>query len=381
MANRQPTRRVTLLRSLSLPFAEGVLEYGEHAEGWQFVGMGTMPRILAERLGEIEVDGLIGAFDDKALAHRAAECCGVVVNVRADHPETGLPAVGNDDPLTGRLGAEHLLECGSANYGFVDDADELGSQRIRDAFVGVIGQAGRTSHVLSRSWQGPTPPQEIIGRWLAELPRPIGIMAHNDFFARLTINAATQLELRVPDEVAVLGVNNNPWMIAMAGVPLSSIQLDLRGIGYRAAKLLDGLMAGEVPPPPQLIPPIRVVARRSTDVTLTEDPLVSRAMQYIRDHAMDGINVEDVLREIRLSRPTLVKRMKQATGRTPHQAIVQARIDHAKTLLLNTEATVEQIADRCGFDRPPRLHEAFKRIMGMTPGQFRQQRSRSRWPG
>lgn len=365
-----------MLRSLSLPFAEGVLEYGEHAEGWQFVGIGTMPRIAAERLGEIEVDGLIGAFDDKEVAHRAAECCGVVVNVRADHPETGLPAVGNDDPLTGRLGAEHLLECGIGNYGFVDDADELGSQRIRDAFVGVVEEAGRSCHVLRRTWTDEARAQQAIARWLAELPKPIAIMAHNDYDARLTIHAATQLELRVPDEVAVLGVNNNLWMIAMSGVPLSSIELDLRGIGYRAAKLLDGLMAGEAPPPPQLIPPIRVVARRSTDVTLTEDPIISRAMRYIRDHATEGINVEDVLDDIGLSRPTLVKRMKRATGRTPHQAIVRARIDHAKTLLLDTELTVEQIARRCGFDRPPRLHEAFKRTVGMTPGQFRRQRLR-----
>lgn len=374
MAVQKRMRRVTMLRGLGLPTMEAVLAYGAHAEGWQFVGRGTTPLLGPEHLGEIEVDGLIGMIDNKELADRAVAGCGAVVNVVANHPETGLPAVGNDDRLTGELGAEHLMERGFAGFGFVDETEELGSQRLREGFVAAVEDAGRACHVLGRPWGDVYVPHELIRPWLAELPTPIAVMAHNDHFARQTIDAALQLNLRVPDDVAVLGVNNNPWTIAMSQVPLSSIELDNRQVGLRAAKLLDGLMDGEAPPPTQFIAPVGVVARRSTDVTMTQDPLISHAMRFIRDHVTEGINVEDVLNAVNVSRSTLVNRMRQTTGRTPHQAIVHARIEHAKSLLVNTDASMDEIARRCGFLRQPRLNETFKRITRMTPGQFRQQR-------
>ena len=180
----------------------------------------------------------------------------------------------------------------------------------------------------------------------------------------------------VPEDVAVLGVNNDPWTLGITAVPMSSIAVDMRRVGYRAAKVLDKLMAGEAPTSVRPIPPVGVVTRQSTDVVLTQDQLVQQAMWFIRDHVADGISVEDVLAVVGVSTPTLTKRMKAAIGQTPHQAICQARVDRAKQLIEQTDQSLDVISRQCGFERQSRLSEVFKRLTGITPGQYRNQRSR-----
>lgn len=380
MPNQSPRRHVTFLISLrnelTYPLVQSVLGYGDHTGRWRFIGLGTTPFITPERLGELEVDGLIGLIDSEEVARRAVACCGAVVNIVTDQPDVQLPAVGNDDAAIGRLGAEHLLERGFAALGFVGDRESPGGRRRRDAFRSVVEEAGRTCHVFETFWgEGPAP-REKIASWLMGVPRPIGVLAFIDHYARLTIEAALRLGLRVPDDVAVLGVNNNPWAVGLSGVAMSSIELDMPQIGLRAAKLLEGLMSGEAPPPPQHVPPRGVVVRRSTDIVLSEDPLVTGALRYIHDHIAAGLNVDDVLGTVGVSRSTLVNRMKQALGYTPHEAICRARIEQVKLLLVNTDQTIDQIARRCGFVRQPRLNEMFKRLTGLTPGQYRRQSRR-----
>lgn len=380
MVDSSRTFRVALLQSMRdevhYPLVVRVLEFGAQAEHWRFVGHGTTPFVMPERLDELPIDGLIGLIDDPELAERASACCRAVVNTATSLSDVGLAVVGSDERAIGRMGAEHLLERGFSHFGFVDDADDPASTQQRLGFEQAVAIAGRRLHVISRSWTNESDSRPHLSAWLAAVPKPIAVMAHNDHYARLTTQAAKLHDLRLPDDVAVMGVNNNPWSTAMAPVPLTSIELNMREIGYQAAKTLDGLLAGEALPPPRLVPPIGVVTRRSTDVVLADDPVASAALRYIRDHVGNGINVEDVLNELDLSRSTLVNRMKQAVGCTPHQAIVRARIEAAKKLLLSTDAPMDEIARRCGFLRQPRLNETFKRITGLTPGQFRNQQSR-----
>lgn len=352
-----------------------VLEYGAHAPGWRFVGAGTTPFVRIDKLGEVKADGVIGAIYGETEAALLTASGIPAVTVVGEQPDLGLPRVDHDDAVIGRMGAEHLLERGAVALGFVGEVDSSKSARRRDAFGEGVKNAGRSCRVLEEIWDDGTVPRDRIGAWLRTMPKPIGIMACIDHYARLTIEAALQTDLRVPDDVIVLGVNNNPWTIAMSPVPLSSIELDMRRIGLTAANMLDDLMNGETPPS-QFVPPRGVVVRRSTEIILTEDPLVTRALKYIRDHIAVGVNVEEVLFELGVSRSTLVNRMKHTIGQTPHEAICRARIDQSKLLLVNTEESMAQIARRCGFDCQPRFNETFKRHTGMTPSQFRQQRSR-----
>lgn len=369
----------SLQRELTLDAVISILDYGRHAAPWQFVGTGGTPFYDPDQLAEAELDGLIGSDLGVLQLIRTTRPDVAIVSMADAADGSSVAMVTHDNHAIGRMGGEYLLSRGFAQFAFFGHEQELATLQRLHGFQKVIENAGRSCHarfypepLVSDS---PSEP-ELIRRWLEALPKPVAIMTVLDYLARLTVTAAVDLGLRVPEEVAVLGVNNNVWTSVLAALPVSSIQLNMRQVGYVAAQTLDVLMAGGKPPPPCYVPPLGVVTRRSTDITLVEDPLVRRATTYIRDHAAEGIAVEDVLDELGVSRSTLVNRMKAATGQTTQQAIRRAQVDRAKQMLMSTELTMDQISRGCGFQCQPRLNEAFKRLTGMTPGQFRQQCSR-----
>lgn len=346
----------------------GVLDYVDHSAQWQFVGHGHRPFKPFAEIDLNEIDGVIGVFFERDWAEAVREAGIAAVDAGAAFEQPILPRITNDDRAIGRMGGEFLLEKGLPHLAFLTTGSWwFFSQRLA-GFKQVMDDAGRPLHVESLA--GPAP-IEACARWLEQLPKPIGIMAGIDFLAVHVVDAARQLGLRVPDDVAVLGVGDDRWASAVAAVPLSSIQMNMRQVGYRAAQLLDGLLAGESPTPAQYLPPVGLVQRRSTDIVFADDPLVRRALCFIREHVTEGINVEDVLAEVGVSRATLVKRMTRATGHVPRDAISRARIEVAKQLLVTTDATMEQIARRCGFRQQSHFQQVFKRLTDTTPGQFR----------
>ncbi len=369
----------SLQRELTLDAVTSILDYGRHAASWQFVGTGGTPFFDPSDLADAELDGLIGGEPEtlSLLATTRPEV--KTVSLDAAPKNTSLAVVTHDNHAIGRMGGEYLLGRGFAQFAFVGHDQELTSRQRLEGFRQVIEGAGRPCRsILYAERKRADSPNEraVIRRLLGKLPKPIAIMTVLDYLARLTVTAAVDLGLRVPDEVAVLGVNNNVWTSVLAALPVSSIQLNMRQLGYTAAETLDALMKGGPPPGPRYVPPLGVVTRHSTDVTLVDDPLVRRATTFIRDHAAEGISVEDVLDALGVSRSTLVNRMKAATGQTTQQAIRRAQVDRVKQMLMSTELTMDQISRGCGFQCQPRLNEAFKRLTGMTPGQFRQQCSR-----
>lgn len=230
---------------------------------------------------------------------------------------------------------------------------------------------GQPCHIV-RVPEGPEWQQrDAMASALKALPKPIAIMGTDDRIGRRTINMALTLGLRVPDDVAVLGVRNDRWETEMAATPMSSIDVGRHQIGYRAAEMLDRMMAGEAPPPSQLIPPVGVITRKSTDITICEDPIVTRALSFIRDYCVHGVTVEDVLHHVLVSRRTLENRMKQAGGHTPNVAIRRAQIRQARKMLAESEATMAQVASACGVGRQDYFCAMFKKQTGMTPGQYR----------
>lgn len=178
----------------------------------------------------------------------------------------------------------------------------------------------------------------------------------------------------MPDEVAVVGVSNDDCLCTLAHPPLSSIDLGPRSIGYDAAALLDRLMSGEQVPAPQiLVPPRGVVTRLSTDVIATDDPSVSRAVAFIREHACHGIHTTDVLRHVKLSRSALEPRLKRSIGRTIHREIQRVQIDRVKELLASTDLPIKQIAAQTGFRYLPYFTRVFCTATRQTPAQYRKQ--------
>ncbi len=356
--------------------ARGAIDFALREGRWRLLKDGHRPFLPSfEAMDLGAVDGVIGSFFDPRWADAVNRAGVAAVNTSTRHAGMPLPRVGNDDEEIGRVGAQHLLERGFPQFAFLGVEDAWFSQRRLAGFRRLLEEgAGRTCATLDLP-SGLEDAPARVGAWLARQPRPVAVMAATDYLGLMALNAATQLGLRIPDDVAVLGVDNDHWAAVLAPVPMSSVAVNARRIGFRAAELLDRLMRGGTPPPPRWIPPTGVVTRQSTDIVVHEDPVVARAMKHIREHCVEPIGVDDVPDAIGVSRRTLERRFKQALGLTPLAAIARARVERAKRMLTESEETAGRIAGLCGFDRQERFFRVFKRLTGLTPGQFRRRQA------
>ena len=177
----------------------------------------------------------------------------------------------------------------------------------------------------------------------------------------------------MPEQIAVIGVDNDEETCRLADPPLSSVMDNAREVGCRAAAMLDEMMTRGAGAKPRsvLVPPAGIAMRRSTEVTAVDDPLVARACQLIRDQACGGLTAEALASAVRVSKSLFYARFKKALNRLPHEEIVRTRLDQAQALLRQTRLPLAEIAARCGFTHPEYFSVSFKRELGVTPGRFR----------
>ena len=373
-------RQVALLIETSNAYARGLLQgvvhYIREHRPWSFhlmeQGRGDDP---PPWLANWQGDGIIARIETPRIARAVRKAGLPTVDVSAARLVPELPWVETDDAEIARLAAEHLLERGFKHFGFCGDERFNWSAWREEQFRARIAAAAQTLHVFE-------PPPAAAGdvaaeaaalrRWVTELPKPVGIMAAYDTRGQQVLDACRGAGLAVPDEVAVLGVDNDELLCELATPPLSSVMPDTHRTGYEAAALLDRLMAGKkVRPVAHLIPPVGVKPRQSTDVLAIDDRDVARAVRFIREHACEGVNVGDVLRAVPLSRRVLEQRFRTLLGRTPREEILQVRLARVKQLLGETELALDQIAERTGFEHVEYLSVLFKRETGKTPSEFR----------
>jgi LacI family transcriptional regulator len=215
---------------------------------------------------------------------------------------------------------------------------------------------------------------ERIGKWLADLPKPIGVMACNDARALHLLDACHQAGILVPEEVAVVGVDNEEIFCELCNPALSSVAPDPERIGYQAAELLEQLMSGQSAPRQRiLIEPVRVVTRRSSDTLAIKDRTVAAAIRFINEQALHGCTVTDVATYVRASRSFLERRFRQHLKRSPQAEIRRVQGSRVKQLLADTDFTLEKISELSGFEHPEYMSVVFKRSFGQTPGQYRKQ--------
>ncbi|MBI1336554.1 MAG: helix-turn-helix domain-containing protein [Phycisphaera sp.] len=375
-----PYRRFLVALAVGYPagfedeIVHGAIDYSDQFGHWQLASAGHRPFLPFDEIDLTEIDGVIGLLWPE-MAEAIARAGVAAVNTSTRIAELPLPRVGNDDEAIGRMGAEYLLGKGYPHFGFVSDPNAWYSHRRREGFQRLIQErAGQTCRVLELASNSEEQSESMIKRWLDENPRPIALMAVNDSYGRRLINTVVKVGLRVPEDVAVLGVDNDRWASTTSAVPMSSVALDARQIGYKAAQMLDHLMKGDPAPPPVWVPPIGVVTRRSTDIVMSADPLVIEALRVIRERCGQTLTVDGLLDVLGVSRRSLETRMKKAIGQTPQSAIFRAQVEKSKPMLLNTPATMAQISEACGFHRQERFSLVFKRLTGLTPGRFRQER-------
>ena len=214
---------------------------------------------------------------------------------------------------------------------------------------------------------------EPLSEWLARLPPPTGLFVCNDIRGQQVLNACRGMDISVPDDLGVIGVDDDDAICPLSDPPLSSVQPDAEQVGFRAADTLANLMEGEPPDSiTEFIPPLGIAQRLSTQVMAVEDREVAKACRFIRENASLAIDVNDVAQKAALSRRQLERRFQIALGRTPHEEITAVKIKRIQQLLAETDLSLEQLAPLAGFYYKERLSAVFKRETGETPGQYRQ---------
>ena len=281
-----------------------------------------------------------------------------------------------------QMGVKHLLERGLRSFAFCGFMNCHWSTVRETECVCLLREKGFhcfMRHIHMASWiQQPhwldtwRHEQPGMVSWLRWLPKPVGLMACNDVCGRQVLQACVTAELPVPDDVAVVGVDNDELICELSDPPLSSVALDVERAGYESAQLLDGLMSGRIKKGYVVhVEPTHVVTRRSSDVIAQDDPLMVSALRFIRDHFAQSITVSDVAREVGASRRTLERHFSIAIRRSILSEIARCRIERAKELLCETEASCYRVASRIGFNSIKTFNRTFYRRESITPQGFR----------
>lgn len=358
----------------------GVKRYVTSHERWSiFVERRALESPSPRWLESWEGDGILGRFATPQMVRQVRALGVPAVDTRLQLRDMPFPTVRTDDRMVGQLAAEHFLEQGFRDFGclvmsrkyfpFHGDRCEGFQQRIE--------QAGFHCHVLEPDWKNEMSAdwesqQRLLTEWVLSLPRPVGVLTGTDQLGFWLLDACLRAEVLVPEQVAVVGVEDDEPLCSLSTPPLSSVRVNAEAVGYEAALLLDRMMhGGRWRKTPLVVPPIGVTVRQSSDVVAVADAVTASALAFIRTHACEGICVDDVLNEVLVSRSSLERRMREYLGRSPNAEINRVRLDSARRLLVETDLSLEQISDRCGFNHVQYFSKLFRAHFEETPGSYR----------
>jgi LacI family transcriptional regulator len=394
-------RQILLALDATSPYhrkiSQGVATYAHEKCNWDFHvvqdPLENLPYLEQDPLETLldlrsfHADGIIAAFLSRRASKSVIALKLPTVGIEAEHgwanPSWNIPYFSTDNEAIGRLAAEefvkrglrHLAFCGIPRTRFT-----AWSQMRQTAFVQCAKEAGLPCSVFTGEPVGHgnrVTLHKQLSNWLMSLEKPVGLMACYDVRARHVLAACRSLGILVPEEVAVIGVDNDELMCELTSPPLSSIEQAARGIGYQAASLLDQLMAGEKPMRlKHVVKPEAIVTRRSSDTLAIADADVAAAVRFIHEKACSGIRVYDVVRHVAVARSALEMRFKNVMGRTIHAEIQRLQIERARQLVAATNLPLKEVAKEAGFAYVQYMTTIFRRHIGQTPGEYRK-RSRA----
>ncbi len=321
--------------------------------------------------------GIIARIQNAAMRRLLVRTGLPVVDVLGASRGSPFPLVHVDDTAIAGLAAGHLLDQGFASFGFCHMTGQPWSVARRDAFRQHLKCAGHPcaffdmagDSFVKYEWETE---QEQLAAWLLALKKPVGIMICSDWRGQAVLAACRRAGLRVPDDVALIGVDNDTTLCEACEPPLSSVQCDYHRVGFEAARLLARWMAGERPADGQLmVPPRGVKVRRSTDTLAIEEGHIAQAVRLIRQHACEGVTVEEVVRRVPRSRTALQREFKAVLGRSMHDELLGVKLDAAMFLLRESNLSIADIAERCGFGSQSYLGAALITHRRTTPLQYR----------
>jgi LacI family transcriptional regulator len=369
-------------RSFGRGMLEGVARYVRQHGPWSlYYQPRSLDDPLPEWLGTWKGDGILARVETRQMARVVLATGLPAVDLRGRLPDLGLPFVGVDYFAVTRLAFEHLAERGFRHFAFCRSAADRHPhtdqcQAYSRRHVEAAGLTYYCNHPEGGRRRRPAWDEEQaqFADWVLGLPKPVGVMTCADETGYQVIDACRRARVLVPDEVALVSTNNDTILCSLTDPPMTSIDINPQQIGYDGMALLDRLMRGPhraARPVKALVQPRGVVVRQSSDVLAIADRGVAAALRFIRDRACDGVSVKEVQRHVGLSRTVLDLRFKKALGRTPKDEILRVQIAYARQFLVESNLSLEAIAARSGFSSANYLGDAFTRVLGVRPGEYR----------
>lgn len=380
---RTRPQRIVLLLSRGPAYNREVLRgiMRWRASGARWVCHVADPRFtLIDTVARWKPEGIITGVGS-VRARDALTRLGVpAVNVSGVLEDPGLPSVIPDSPGIGQLAARYYLDRGFRSFGYAGYRGFHYAAERRVGFLKTLASRGlRCTEFWAQPerWESHPRPdwrrdEDKAGTWLASLTRPAAVFCCNDAVALFLAEICRQAGLQVPTDVALLGVDDDQLLCELSTPPISSVRPDAGQIGFLAARLLDKLLRERRPPVrPIRVAPLGITTRASTDMLAIEDADVAEACRLIREHFQRPLGVEELLREVPISRRSLERRFRLALGRTPAQEIVRVRVEHARRLLETTSLSVPEVARRSGFGSGEWMSVVFRKRLGLSPSQCR----------
>jgi len=360
----------------------GITRYSKDHGPWTFC---RMPPYYRETIGidgilewaqEWGADGIIGQFYNDEEVNKFTRAKIPVIAQDFKERFTNIPNITGAYHDTGRLGAEYFLKKGFKNFAFYGFNNIVWSRERSEGFEERVKEAGYTVHYYEHKelrtrdlWY--YKPSEL-SRWLQSLPKPIALMTCDDNQGHHITEAAVHASIRMPDEVAVLGVDNDEMLCNLSDPPLSSINLDAEKCGYEAAQVMEKMITQKTCAAHDIVvKATHIITRHSTDIFASNDKYIVNALKYIHENLDKNLKVDQVLREVPLSRRSLEKRFVQTTGYPVYEYIYNQRIEKFTQKLLETDMTIFEIALDLGLTDSKNIARQFKQIKGLTPVAYR----------
>lgn len=368
----------------------GITDYIRDKGHWQLI---VWPESSKESLSFLKQRGCKGAFVSTQTTTKAKELLQIdipIIALSTLQNVSNLPYITANSESVARMAGEYFLRKKFKNFAFFGLTQAQWSLDRMKFFSRYLAEEGYKVHTYEEQipiindfvpfttlWINITPStgQEKLMEWLHQLPKPVAILASCDLFACHLINIANEAKLNVPDEVAILGVNDDRALCNICDPPMSSIALNFKKAGYESAKLLDRIISGQQAMEGQCIEiqPTHIEGRGSTDIFAIDDSEIIQVLKYIKQNSNKPLQVDEIANHVYISKRSLQLRFRKAMGRSIHDQIVQAHFELAKALLIETNLSIDEIASRSGFLYTSNMRRAFKQIAGMLPQKYRQQ--------
>ena len=361
---------------------KGISKYAREHGPWVFC---QMPLFHRETLGvdgilnwarDWEADGIIGQLYNDSSIEKIVQAGIPVIAQDFNERFTEIPNITGAHRATGAMAADYFLRKGFRHFAFYGFKHIVWSRERAEGFDERLGQSGypvqyfeHEEYSSSDLWHYKP---SSLSKWLSSLPKPIAILCCDDRMGLHITETCRHSGIRIPDEVAVLGVDNDEMLCELSDPPLSSIVQDAEKGGYDAAHLLDRLIRQEITEWEDIIvEPTQVVTRQSTDIYATHDEYIASSLKYIHQHIDKNLQVDDVVQQVPLSRRSLEMRFQQVIGYPIYKYIQNLRIEKFSKKLLETDQAVFEIAMDLGLNDTKNIARQFKQIKGCTPLEYR----------